>query len=245
MNIVILAAGISRRLFPLTKEKPKTILPLFGGQSLLSFTFRNFSKRKKYIRKFIIVGGHGFEFLRQEVNKLDKTFDLKTTLLYNPEYQTMNNCYSLLLGIQKNLEDDLLIINSDVLYDDGILDTIIPTPNTALVVDNVKCVTAESMKVYVKNQRIHDISKKLDCRRSCGEYIGIAKIQKKDLPRLQSSLGAVIEDNPDFFYEDAFRRILPDTLFGIVNTDGLVWTEIDDHHDLTRAQRMYYRSLKL
>ena len=239
MNVVILAAGLSQRLFPLTKQKPKTVLPLFGNKSLLSCIFDSLKNNSKYFSQLTIVGGHGFTYLQQAIKSLDHIGSVVPTLIFNPNYQSMNNCYSLFMPIEHAINDDLLIINSDVLYEPNILDAIIQTPHTALVVDNKKTLTAESMKVYVKNGRITDISKQLSIDTSYGEYIGIAKIQNRDVPALSAALVTIIKHNPSLFYEDAFRSILRDVRFHVIDTDGLPWTEIDDPRDVIIAKQIY------
>lgn len=243
MNVVILAAGTSRRLLPLTLQKPKAILPLFDGKSLLTRIVHNLAENQKFIHHVVIVGGHGYRHLQREVASLQHIFSSPVTLIYNPNYGRMNNCCSLAIGIKNALDDDVLIINSDVLYDTAILDKILKVPRTTMVVDNKKQLTAESMKVYVKNGNITDIGKHLDINKSYGEYIGIARIQKEHLQKLLAALDAIINQNPELFYEDAFRSILSDVPFGVVPTDGLLWTEIDDQRDLQVAQRIY-RDLK-
>ena len=241
MHVVILAAGVGQRLLPLTKEKPKAILALFHGSSLLSLSFRALANTLTRTDKIVIVAGHGYQLLRKKVETLTKMFNLATTLVYNPKYRAANNCYSLLLGLQNHIDDDVCIINSDVLFDASILDTITQTPHTALCVDNIKQLTQESMKVQVINNRAIDIGKKLNPANSFGEYIGLAKIQKKHVPALQKSLMEVVNNNPEYFYEDAFRRIFADIPFRIVPTNGLLWTEIDNANDVQIAKDIYNR----
>lgn len=239
MNVVILAAGLGTRLLPRTKDYPKAVIPFFGEKSLLYMMLRSLAAFKTEIHNLLIIGGHGCDFLVDEVNRLDKEVQLSLQILFNPKYKAMNNCYSLLLGIEKLPEDDLLIFNADILYDPLILDKMVHSKRTSLVIDNVKTLTKESMKVYVTSGRITDISKTLSLKKSCGESIGISKIEKKHLKPLKAALETIIKENPNHFYEEAFRRLLPDIPFGVINTDGLLWTEIDDAKDLDIAKQLY------
>ncbi|MFC2162029.1 sugar phosphate nucleotidyltransferase, partial [Acidobacteriota bacterium] len=132
MNVVILAAGLSSRLFPLTKKYPKAALPLFDGKSLLYLTMQNLVPVKTKIHNLLIIGGHGFDYLVDEVASFENELPLIPKIVYNPKYKSINNSYSLLLGIERYLEDDLLILNSDILYDPPILVNLIHSTKTSL-----------------------------------------------------------------------------------------------------------------
>lgn len=239
MNVIILAAGTSRRLLPLTKQKPKTLLPLSKDKTMLSCIFDSLKNNGKYFSQLTVVGGHGFKFLEQEIQSLSHIVSIPPTLIFNPNYESMNNCYSLFMALENNKNRDMLVIHSDVVCDPSIVDNIIRTPHTAMVVDNKKLLTRESMKVHVANGRVTDISKGLNAKSSYGEYVGIAKVQKEHLPKLMVALGMIVKETPNLFYDDAFRSILGDVNFRVVDTNGLPWTEVDDKYDLRIARRIY------
>jgi len=206
---------------------------------MLASIFDSLKDNSNYFSQLTIVGGHGFNFLQQAIASLRHTVPIAPTLIFNPNYQSMNNCYSLFMALKNNTDRDVLIIHSDVVYEPTIVNKIMRSPYTALVVDNKKQLTAESMKVTVANGRVTDISKALSPKTSYGEYIGIAKVQKKHLPKLMVALEAIVKETSNLFYDDAFRSILGDVNFRVVDTDGLPWTEVDNKYDLRIARRIY------
>lgn len=82
---VIVAAGISSRLYPLTKNKPKCLLRI-GKETLLDRSLRIL--RKYGIKEIVIVGGYKYDLLRKQCNK-DLIFRL------NPFFKVTNNMVSL------------------------------------------------------------------------------------------------------------------------------------------------------
>ena len=240
MRIIILAAGRGRRLLPLTKERTKCLINEFNGMSLISVLLKQLDEFSDGISDVLIVGGFGFRYLIEEIRPKD--FKFKIDFINNDKYDKYDNCYSLYLALE-NGGEDVLIINSDCLFDKKILEKALKhSGRSFLVVDNFKRLTRESMKVALdENGKIKRLSKTLPIKKSYGEYVGISGIAKTILKTLKNSLEKAGAKNSNSFYEDAFDIMLDEVGFEIVSTDGLEWTEIDDFKDLEVARRLYKR----
>lgn len=243
MKTVILAAGVGRRLGALTKDIPKCLLQI-GQETLLRRTIRTCAQVG--LRDLLIITGHRAKRVEAEVEDIRHAMwagKLRLHSLYNPSYATMNNSYSLLLGLPKNNEP-VIIINSDDVFDSRILQSIAKPGPTVFVVDNVKQLTTEeSMKVYVEANRILRIGKGLDLNSSAGEYIGLARIAAEDVPCLREALEDVMANNPDGFYEHGFDIMLGQRQIAPSYTNGLKWTEVDTAEDLIRAREFIEKEL--
>lgn len=239
MKTIILAAGKSERLRPLTNKIPKCLVEI-DKTTILERIVKNCLKSN--LDDLIIVSGHGHDYVEKEIEKIKSKYNFKVNIIYNDHFYDMNNCYSLYLGI-KNLSEDIITINSDDVFDNNILMKLSKNKNTSLVVDNVKKLTAESMKVYC-DSKITDINKNLDIKKSYGESIGIARIQKEHLNLLKKSLEKIVNNNPDLYYEDAFQVMFEKIDFKPHNTDGLKWTEIDTASDLKIAKKLIKNNFK-
>ena len=239
MKTIILAAGISQRLRPLTNKIPKCLIKI-DDCTILERTIENCVKNK--LQDIIVVIGHGHDYVKQELGKLKEKYSIDLGLIFNKHYEDMNNCYSLYLGI-KEMEESIIVINSDDVFDDRILTNLCKEDKTSLVIDNVKNLTEESMKIYY-NDSITDINKKLNIKKSYGEYIGLAKIDKQNIDLLKYSLDKVVKENPDLYYEDAFQLMFNQTNFKVCNTDGLKWTEVDTPKDLEIAKKLIKTNFK-
>jgi len=190
---------------------------------------------KNGLSDFNVVVGHGAEFVREELKMIQKNLKMRYKTIFNDAYDKKNNCYSLLLGLEE-INSEVVIFNSDVFFDTAILEKIKNLKYSALVVDSVKKLTRESMKVYVKKGRVVGISKTFPIRRSYGEYIGIAKVVGGDVDLLKRKLKKVVEEKPNSFYEGAFQ-LMP-RVFRVVDTDGLMWGELDTFEDLKRLKEI-------
>jgi choline kinase len=242
MRTIILAAGISRRLGALTENIPKCLLQI-GRERLLRRIIRACALVS--LKSVVIITGHGSKYVDGEIESIAHTRwaqRLQLQCLYNPSYAVMNNCYSLLLGLPKD-KQDVVIVNSDDVFDSRILKRIARAGRTLLVVDNIKQLTKESMKVYVEANRISRIGKMLDLHDSAGEYIGLARIASDDVVLLRRALEEVVANRPDGFYEHGFDIMIDKTEVSPSYTNGLRWTEVDTVEDLAHAREMVEKGL--
>jgi len=240
MRAIILAAGLSRRLGALTRDIPKCLLSV-GQETLLRRTLRLCAEVD--LKEIWVVTGHGAKHVEAEVAdavRSNKQLDIRC--LYNAEYATRNNCYSLELALPEE-DETIVIINSDDFFDVDILRGIARQGPSELVVDNVKTLTAESMKVYVQDDKITRIGKWLDIEAAAGEYIGLARIGAGDIAGLRAALRETVENNPDGFYEHAFDLMFDQVEIKPWNTNGLQWTEIDISEDLVFARELITKGL--
>ncbi len=235
MIAIILAAGMGKRLRPLTENKPKCLIDLNNKDSILSFMLKKILTFKE-IEKIRIVGGYKFDVLKSYI---EKNFpNERIEVIKNKSYER-ENYYSLFTGIRDLQQNDIVIINSDVIAKKDIIDKLINSDDTSLIIDNREDLDEEDMKVVVKDGVIVKIGKQLDPHKSYGEYIGIAKIKKEHIPLLKESLTFMINNSIEDWYERAFQIMIEKGCkFIPVNTDGLPWTEIDTFDDLEHAKRL-------
>src|SRR3972149_870085 len=131
MKVLFLAAGLANRLRPLTDKKTKTLIDV-GGKSILEHSLESLTSRG--FMDFVFVSGHGHEFLKAEIESLSKKLNFKYAIIFNADFEKKNNCSSVLLALD-HLDDHVLLINSDVVYDPAILDEVVDKFDTSLVID--------------------------------------------------------------------------------------------------------------
>ena len=115
MQAIILAAGMGRRLGEYTKDNTKCMLPV-NGVRLIDRTLGQLSKLNLK-RVVIVVGYQGQNLIDYIGNRYDD--QLKIEFVNNPDYDKTNNIYSLALAKDKLQEDETLLIESDLIFDDG------------------------------------------------------------------------------------------------------------------------------
>ena len=155
---VILAAGMAKRLRPLTDTKPKCLLEV-GGKTLLQRTVDAMATAG--INEFVVVTGYRGNMIRDFLTIHYPQFTIR--FLDNVDYANNNNIYSLWMAGQIVRGQAFLLMDSDILCDPAAVVRIASEPEAALAVNRHE-LGEEEMKVVVDNQmRITEISK--TCRR--------------------------------------------------------------------------------
>ena len=234
MKAIILAAGTGTRLMPLTKNIPKPLLKI-GDTSLLERMIINCISNG--IEEFLIVIGHKKERVIEETNNLIDKYNIKIDTVENKDYSTTNTSYSVNLATNQ-LNDDIIIINGDNVIDHRIISGLLNYDKTSLVVDNHKELNKESFKIKIENNIIIEIGKEIDVNTASGEFIGISKVSKKDLPVFNSILKELIAENFQNYYDLAYKKLSKKVNIDYFYTNGLKWTEIDDKSDWEYAHTL-------
>ena len=228
---VILSAGMGTRLMPLTKEIPKTMLEI-NGMTLLERMIRNCIDAG--INKFIVIVGYNMEKVTELCPQIAEKYDIEIKAIANEKYDITNTSVSTYLAskfIEENDLDDFVLINGDNVVDPKIISNIVASNNTGMIIDNFKELNEESFKLI-----INSIGKGLDIPSSTGEFIGVSKVVSDDVAEFNRILESLIEEDPQNYYDFAFKDLSIIKTIDFVLTNGLKWTEIDDHNDWEKAQ---------
>jgi choline kinase len=240
VKAIILSAGKSSRLKELTKELPKTCLKINNEDSILSRMLKILDR--KGFNEAILLLGYAAEKTQAFAEKIIPDLkDLKLKFLLNDDFENKDNIYSVYL-IKELLGDDTLVFNSDIVFDERILEIAIKrlkNQNSFLMIDDVKPLIDEDMKVISEDKRITRISKSLNNEDSHGEYIGIMHICTKDKAIYGDKLNELISKNDvKRHYEYALDQVLDSIEIKLESTQAYTWTEVDTLDDLERAQKL-------
>ena len=240
---VILAAGMAKRLRPLTDTKPKCLLKV-GERTLLERTID--AMRQAGIQEFLVVTGYRGEVIRSFLEGYAKTCKVSFTFLDNTDYEHNNNIYSLWMACQKVRGSEFLLMDSDILCDPAAVVRIAQKQTSALAVNRHE-LGEEEMKVVVDaDSRITEISKTCRPEDAMGESVGIEKITADYCEALARELDQMIlqEGLIDIFYERAFERLIPQGhTFKVVDTTHYFSYELDTPEDFQRAQELMPKEL--
>ena len=234
MQAIILAAGLSKRLRPLTDSKPKCLLEI-GGRCLLEMTIENITKYG--ISDFVIVTGYRENMIRDFIN--GKYPELNVTFLNNTDYENNNNSYSLWMT-KDYIYNDCLLLDSDILFDHRIIGRLIYSGYENCLAVKIHKLGEEEVKVMAdENNKILKIGKDLNPETSLGESIGIEKISlnfMKDIFRVLDRK-IIQENNLNEFYETTFQEVYEqgNEMFA-VDVSDYKCIEIDYPEDLKLAE---------
>ena len=232
MNAIILAAGVARRLAPLTDKTHKALLPV-GGRPLLARMLAALAESN--IRETVIVVGHCADQVRALAGS--RLGRMAIRYVDNPDY-TKGSVLSL-YAARAAMAEPTLIMDADVLFPRELLRRLLATPApSALLLDKGFADTGEEVKLYTRGDRVIALGKKIvpEAWDTLGEGVGFFKCGAEAGPEFVRAMEHVIAQGDGLNeYEDALHSVLQRVHVGWVDVTGLPWTEIDFAEDLRRA----------
>ena len=127
MQAVILAAGMGKRLKELTQNNTKCMVKV-NGVTLIDRMLHQIEKQ--HLSRIIIVVGYEGQKL---IDYID-TLGIQTPIVYinNPIFDKTNNIYSLALAKDWLCKEDTLLFESDLIFEDSVLDALVTDPRETL-----------------------------------------------------------------------------------------------------------------
>ena len=233
---VILAAGMAKRLRPLTDTKPKCLLEV-GGKTLLQRTVDAMAATG--ITEFVVVTGYRANMIRDFLTAHYPQYTIH--FLDNADYEHNNNIYSLWMAGQIVRGKVFLLMDSDILCDPKAVAEVARQEEPALALNRHE-LGEEEMKIVVDNDnRITEISKTCRVEDAIGESVGIEKMTADYSKALFCELDQMIvkEGLIDIFYERAFERLIPQGhTFKVIDTTHYFSYELDTPEDFERASQL-------
>ncbi|MCB0280114.1 MAG: NTP transferase domain-containing protein, partial [Calditrichaeota bacterium] len=185
MRLFILAAGVGSRLFPLTKDKPKSLIDLGDGTTLLDRQIKN-AVSCDSISEVVVITGYKSEQIDKKIKQYKERIKIKT--LYNPYYEISNNLMSLWVANSLMKKSDFLISNGDNLYKPGLYDKIIaeaPKSTIQITLDHKDHYDEDDMKIqFDDDNRIMRIHKDIPLKKSRAESVGLVIVKGKKKRKL-------------------------------------------------------------
>lgn len=232
MQAVILAAGTSNRLKPLTNDIPKCLLPI-EGQTLLS-RYLNLLE-KTGVKKTIIVCGFNQEAVRLEASLHKGRMNVKCII--NTEYKNTHPADSFILT-ENQINDDFLLLNSDIYFSKDALQAVVDKPQSCVAIDSDAPYIEKEMFVnYDAEGRITEISKLIhEKSEGQGKSIQIAKFLHDDKKILFDRAKMLAKAKKIFYPTEAYDVLIEQKHLYIVDIAGDFSHELDtieDYNSLT------------
>ena len=243
MQAIILAAGMGKRLKELTHDNTKCMVQVCG-ETLIERMLRQ--QDRLNLERIVIVVGYQGRRLIDYVSSLD----IKTPIEFieNPIYDKTNNIYSLSLAKERLLEDDTLLFESDIIFEDSVLYALVqdPRPTLALVDKYEPWMDGTCVRLSGDDEIIEFIPGKkfnhLDSE-DCYKTVNIYKFSREFsrnayVPFLEAYQKALGENE---YYEQVLMVIamLNNSELRAKRLDGEKWYEIDDIQDLDIATSIF------
>ena len=249
MNAIILAAGKGERLQPLTNDKPKCLVELFG-KSLLEWQIEAF--QSSGITDITIVSGY----------KSDLINFPEITILKNEKYESTNMVETLFSAKEKML-DSTIVSYGDIIFEKNVLESLINSPNDiSVIVDKqwkrlwgkrFQDPLSDAESLIIEDGCIVEIGQKVNSyEKICGQYIGLMKFQGSGIDLIkrhyeEAKNQANTGTNPLNASLPFEKSYLTDFLYSLIRGGATIkavpvnngWLEIDTLSDLDLYEFLY------
>lgn len=246
MQAIILAAGMGKRLKELTKDNTKCMVKV-NGVALIDRVLHQLDLYQ-LSRIVIVIGYEG-----QKLKDFISSFTLKTPVCYveNPIYYKTNNIYSLMLARDYLLQEDTLLLESDIIFEDAVIRKLLEDPrDTLALVDKYESWMSGTCIKIGPDDSIEDfIPGKKFVFSDIPEYYKTVNIYKFSqnfsknyyVPFLDAYSKALGNNE---YYEQVLRVIamLDEPVIKAKKLNGELWYEIDDIQDLDIANSLFAES---
>lgn len=234
MTAIILAAGVARRLAPLTDHTQKSLLPV-GGRAILAWMLE--ALHAVGVRRAVIVVGHCADQVMALMASAPPGMTVEC--VHNPDYQK-GSSLSLYCARDVIVREPTLIMDADVVFPREFVRRLGESAAAnALLIDLGFADTGEEVKLYTEKDRVIALGKKVVPKAwdRVGEGVGFFKCGVEAGAEFVRLLEQVIDESRGLCeYEDALNLLVSRHHVRAVDVTGLPWTEVDFARDLHRAQ---------
>ncbi|MFH1780856.1 MAG: phosphocholine cytidylyltransferase family protein [Candidatus Nealsonbacteria bacterium] len=245
-KVIIIAAGMGKRLRPLTNDKPKCLLDV-GGKTIM----------ERQLETLKLCGINDTAVIRGY--QADKINFANIKYYENTDYQN-NNILNSLFCAAPEMDGGFIASYSDILYDKSVIEKLLEDRHdVATVVDTdwqgyyqnrTKHPLEEAEKVIIRDGKVVKLGKKIKADEASGEFIGMIKLSgngaeifKKEFARVKKEY-----DKKPFHESAVFEKsYLTDMLQELIDQGNDVypvliqknWWEIDTPQDLEKVRQIF------
>ena len=226
---MILAAGISSRLYPLTLDKPKCLLKV-GEKNIIERQIE--AIRKIGITDILIVVGYLQDVISQKLGGELRYREYK-------DYAKTNNLHTL-WSVRSDLNDDFICFFSDVLFDTELIaEAKVANDDFCMIIDTNR-VLEGTMRVNIVNGELRGIGNQIHAAEASGNFIGIAKFSKEGSKKLFGQMEKMLTNHKNDYYTIAINELAKQGLqIGYIEAGDRMWVEIDTKEDYKEAKRLF------
>ncbi len=176
MKYLILAAGIGKRLIPLTNKTPKCLLKI-DQKPIVEHILKTIDPLNR-VDKFIVTGREGSCWNRENYRQL-KAYPLR--IIYNSKNIRLENAYSLLLGLKKIGMGPVIIVDGDILFKKKIFVKLLNSKyENVLLSRPMQSPKEKGGRIRVgSGSKVIEIGESVSGKSSSYIYSGMAKIGKE------------------------------------------------------------------
>lgn len=245
MQAIILAAGYGRRMRPLSDASHKALLPI-GSTTILARIVDGL--REIDVDDITVVTGYRAEDIERYLR--ERYPQTRFQFIHNARYEETNNIVSLSMGLQQmQLEDDLVLVECDLLFEPGLLGRLLARDANIALVDHYRT-GMDGTVVSVSDglvQQVFPPHVQGPDFQYADKYktLNIYRFKRDFCRNTLAPLVKVYADQVDAnsYYELVLGMLanVPEQRIVAEVVDGEQWAEVDDPNDLAVARFQFER----
>ncbi len=242
-RLFILSAGKGTRLWPLTKDLPKSLVELSDGSCILERQIRT-AIDSGVIDEISIITGYMHYKIEAFIKKYEQHIKINT--IYNPFYDVSNNLLSLWTAVYPMQERDFMITNGDNIYLSDVFKQVISSKEETIqiTIDYKVEYDMDDMKVSFEGERITRVHKDIAMEDIKAESVGLCVVQgDKSRALFTDKLIELAKDKSyiNRFWLEIFNSLIDVNHhiidYKIINEKD--WQEIDFHPDIEIVKKIF------
>lgn len=240
MKVIILNAGIGKRLGALTKSKPKCLVKITDNDTILDYQLKNFLKCN--LKNIIMLTGPFEDQIRTHI-KLNYP-SLNVQYIQNPIYDKTNYIYTLYM-VRNIINEDVILIHGDLIFSDVILRDIINFKEKNCVLVNKEIPPPKKdFKALIIDKRVVKIG--IDVSGPKSAFLApLYRLTDQFFRSWLDQISAFVNANKvNYYAEDALNEILNQLNLKPFYINDISCKEIDDFEDLNYIKKIFLEKSK-
>ena len=226
MKALILNSGVGSRMGVLTSEHPKCMTEISPRETILSRQLRQLCEAG--VREVVITTGLFDRVLTEYCESLE--LPLEYTFVHNPVFRETNYIYSIYLA-REYLDDDILLMHGDLVFENRALDRIIASEASGMAVSTTLPLPEKDFKAVIRDGKVVKVG--VEFFEDALEAQALYRLRREDWKKWLDRIVEFCEaGNTSVYAENALNTL--DGAAGIVPVDmeDLLCAEVDDPNDL-------------
>ena len=226
MKALILNSGLGHRMGVLTSEHPKCMTEISARETILSRQLRLLSRAG--VSEVVMTTGYFDSVLVNYTKELD--YPVHITFVNNPVYADTNYIYSIYCA-RDDLDDDIILMHGDVVFEASVLDDIIASETSCMKVSSTAALPDKDFKAVVKDGKVKAVG--VEFFDSAMEAQALYKLKKTDWKIWLNKIVEYCEAGKTGVYaENALNEVTDKCVIEALDVREKLCTEIDTPEDL-------------
>ncbi len=190
---------------------------------------------EKWIKDIVITTWFAANLLEEYCNNLELPLNIK--FIQNPIYTETNYIYSIYCA-KEELEDDIILMHGDLVFEEDVLNKVINSLNSCMVTSSTIPLPEKDFKAVIDNWVIKKVG--IEYFDNAVTAMPLYKLNKKDwMIWLENIINFCEQWNTNVYAENAFNEVSDSCKILPLNIKDHFCAEIDNEEDLKRVRNKF------